>query len=216
MANAFVFPGGAITNADYSRDWVDVFKSVASENLGKLAKELQGNGARPEMITRNNDSLVPNEIAFRICAIRETFEESGILLAREKGDMETLGNNGGEKWGSLCKVEETILEKWRKRVDEDAEDFVTMCKELCIVPDVWSLGIWSNWLTPTGMPAKHKGRRFDTMFYVCCIDEELPAATHCERETVQSEVIILMRDENSFHLGVHNDLSDIQQAGQIF
>lgn len=33
------------------------------------------------------------------------------------------------------------------------------------MPDVWSLVEWSNWLTPENMP-----RRYDTVFYLCCLE----------------------------------------------
>jgi nucleoside diphosphate-linked moiety X motif protein 19 len=41
------------------------------------------------MFSRKRDeqfSKIPSEVAFRICAIRETFEECGILLTRPAND----------------------------------------------------------------------------------------------------------------------------------
>lgn len=38
-------------------------------------------------------------------------------------------------------------------------------RELQAVPDIWSLYDWCNWLTPAGYI-----KRFDTAFYMCCLD----------------------------------------------
>ena len=53
-----------------------------------------------------------------------------------------------------------------------------MCKELKCFPDIWSLRLWSNWLTPT------KGRkyRFDTLFFMVAF-ESVPQI-HMEKTEV--------------------------------
>lgn len=51
------------------------------------------------------------------------------------------------------------------------------------VPDVWSLSEWSNWLTPASL-----SKRFDTMFYLCFLDNE-PTVLHDEKEMTHSKVI---------------------------
>src|SRR5262249_3680835 len=59
-SGALVFPGGSVDAGD---------------------KEIM---ARPELCS-GGEGLDEGDLGFRIAAIRETFEESGILLARPKG-----------------------------------------------------------------------------------------------------------------------------------
>src|ERR1700727_2244494 len=59
-SGALVFPGGSVDASD--RDII----------------------ARPELYT-GGEGCDPAELSFKIAAVRETFEESGILLARPRG-----------------------------------------------------------------------------------------------------------------------------------
>src|SRR6202171_3026352 len=59
-SGALVFPGGSVDNGDQ-----DII-------------------ARPELYS-GGDGLDARALSFRIAAVRETFEESGILLARPRG-----------------------------------------------------------------------------------------------------------------------------------
>ena len=59
---------------------------------------------------------------------------------------------------------------------------ISLSRSLQCVPDVWSLGEWSNWLTPVHLP-----RRYDTMFYTCFLDKEPPVLVD-EKEMTHSEV----------------------------
>ena len=43
------------------------------------------------------------------------------------------------------------------------------CRELHCLPDIWSLVEWSDWLTPRNL-----GRRYDTVFYLCCCETTPP------------------------------------------
>ncbi|XP_065916925.1 acyl-coenzyme A diphosphatase NUDT19-like isoform X2 [Dysidea avara] len=111
------------------------------------------------------DSII-GELAFRICAIREAFEETGILLARpiESISQALLGTQA-----PCYRLLKNIGEEWRKRVCDDASNFVQLFREIRCIPDVWSLIEWSNWLTPENLT-----RRYDTMFYLCCLEGKPP------------------------------------------
>lgn len=80
--------------------------------------------------------------------MRETFEETGILLTTEK----------------LAQIDDS----WRHRVHEKPCQFLQMCQDLNICPDIWNLHEWSDWLTPLHLKTKS---RFDTMFYISFIDD---------------------------------------------
>ena len=92
LASAFVFPGGQVELADFSSKWWSVFKSCGQtkdELVNSFNERIQG--PRPPIITNPvtlstanlaNDTIsnnfLPGNIALRITAIRETFEETGI------------------------------------------------------------------------------------------------------------------------------------------
>lgn len=54
---------------------------------------------------------------------------------------------------------------WQLRVRNDSSAFYELCNSLGMVPNIWSLYEWSDWLTPVSVGH----RRFDTLFYVCCL-----------------------------------------------
>src|SRR5947209_13543559 len=78
-----------------SRDEIEVFMMVRHYEIdfnsgalvfpgGSVDKNDKGIIARPELYS-GGEGLDADALSFRIAAIRETFEESGILLARPKG-----------------------------------------------------------------------------------------------------------------------------------
>ncbi|MBN3316599.1 NUD19 protein, partial [Atractosteus spatula] len=191
MPNAYVFPGGLVDSSDFSSEWLDVFASSRLSpafGLGAVKQPLQ---TRPPLFAADRAELgspIPGEVAFRICAVRETFEESGILLAipKEGGDtVVTEGHEGNHRSNTLAQVPELCgqrqLAEWRLRVIADPCNFIQMCKELGCVPNIWALHEWGNWLTPTGTFAA--GRRYDTAFFVCCL-QGVPHTVQDEKEIV--------------------------------
>ena len=203
MPSLHVFPGGVAHDADFSPDWLDLFKRTGNDVHDHLIKFLERGGQGAYMFSRQRPAQftqVPAELAFRINAIRETFEEAGILLVRDinlvKNDKIKLSDQPLSGKSSI--LSETLLGPWRQRVDNDAWEFIKMCQELNVVPDVWSLFEWSNWLTPViprtevskaadTAPELRRGKRFDTAFYLCVLDY-IPKAVHDDKETTELEV----------------------------
>ncbi|XP_072043284.1 acyl-coenzyme A diphosphatase NUDT19-like [Amphiura filiformis] len=194
-AGAHVFPGGAIDKADFSKSWLELFAEAGvSRDFGTLSSI---KGPRPPMLVADRQLPVPNDIAFRICAIREAFEESGVLLVKKfpkylytttkedkySSHLPQASTKETVPYGSVLSddLPSDLLKTWRQRVHKDASQFVTLCKELRCVPDVWALAEWTNWLTPAGNP-----RRYDTMFYTCCL-ENVPHVDHDKSEMIQSQ-----------------------------
>ncbi len=157
FANAFVFPGGAIEVADFSPSWLEHFNENGF-NREKLTSEfvvskhdkvpLYGNAPHPDCIP---------EVGYRISAIRETFEETGVLFCKPIQSHKQSNN--------VLKSDDLI--EWQKRVHHNPEEFLLLCKKYFLLPDLWSLYEWSNWLTPVNMGPK----RYDTIFYICVVDD---------------------------------------------
>ncbi|XP_043937815.1 nucleoside diphosphate-linked moiety X motif 19 [Protopterus annectens] len=177
MPNAYVFPGGLFESCDFSTDWLDVFRSFSElPNFG-LGVVMQPLSSRPPIFATDRKkfgSAVPGEVAFRICAIRETFEEAGILIAVPSSNNKAY--DGGI--AKLIAYDPSELAVWRQRVQNDPTNFARMCKELNCMPNIWALYEWSNWLTPSTSP---NSRRYDTAFFTCCV-EELPYTFHDDKE----------------------------------
>ena len=188
LPNGCVFPGGCVAQSDFSDKWVDLFKG-AGVDLKQLSERVLSpeegkTGCRPPMLTADLGSSLSNEVAFRICAIRETFEESGVLICTHSigTGCETVSADHG--------MTKEAVSEWRRLVMDDDSQFMTMFEELNLLPDICSLHEWSNWLTPTRLLQYSNSlstQRFDTMFYVCCFDTE-PHTAHDEEEIIHSQV----------------------------
>ncbi|GBM48258.1 Nucleoside diphosphate-linked moiety X motif 19 [Araneus ventricosus] len=174
MANAYVYPGGLVEIADYSPRWYDVFEAcgVSRDSLKEFSSRVKG--PRPHVITESvtlqcagvpqgqssdrTDTPLPPDVALRIAAIRETFEETGVLLmTKGEGSASTLS------W-----YQNVDLVSWQEKIRRDPISFADFCLEAGVCPDIGSLYEWSDWLTPTSVGH----RRYDTMFYVCCLEKQ--------------------------------------------
>ncbi|XP_054470019.1 nucleoside diphosphate-linked moiety X motif 19 [Anoplopoma fimbria] len=192
MPNAYVFPGGMLHSSDFSSEWLDIFKSFSSSPKFGLRSVTQQVETRPPVFATDRLKLgspIPGEVAFRICALRETFEESGVLLCVSKQEEKSLlksieGTCTADREdplhyrvNDLCSGE---LNKWRDLVNQDPSNFIKMCRELQVLPNIWALHEWGNWLTPAG---RYGVKRFDTVFFICCL-QEIPTALQDEKEIV--------------------------------
>ena len=144
-SGALVFPGGSVDKND---------------------KEII---ARPELYS-GGEGLDEAGLSFRIAAIRETFEESGILLARPKGskalvDAKRASEIEAAHRTALCNGKTTFL----KVLDDNG---------LRLALD--ELVPYAHWITPVGMP-----KRFDTWFFLAAAPPEQIGA-HDGRESTDS------------------------------
>ncbi|XP_078107901.1 acyl-coenzyme A diphosphatase NUDT19 isoform X1 [Sander vitreus] len=191
MPNAYVFPGGMVDSSDFSSEWLDIFKSFRNLTNFGLRSVTQPLETRPPMFATDRLKLgspIAGEVAFRICALRETFEESGVLLVVPKVEEKRLLKSIEDRCATdqvphnnvseLCGSE---LAKWRALVNQNPSNFIRMCRELEVLPNIWALHEWGNWLTPTG---RYGVTRFDTAFFICCL-QEIPHTLHDEKEIVR-------------------------------
>ena len=131
LPDMYVFPGGRVekNDAELARHMTGIGGARASELL---------NGIDPELA-----------LAFFAAAIRETFEESGILLARRRGEEALVGPDVAE-----------ALAPHRLAVQGGDESFAELIRaaELELAADC--LAVHAHWITPVMVP-----RRFDTIFF---------------------------------------------------
>ncbi|KAI1287506.1 Nucleoside diphosphate-linked moiety X motif 19 [Halotydeus destructor] len=197
LANAFCFPGGHIELADFAANWWTLFQKHghSKEAIKSLTSGIAA--ARPPLFTeplimkdiKERDTLLPPDIALRLSALRETFEETGILISTGQ-----------------CQSDKVDLKLWQKRVHDDASNFHEMFVQLGSCPDIWSLTEWWNWLTPAA--PGHK--RFDTMFYLCCLDQ-IPTVTGDDNE------VSLMEWHTAQHvLELHSEAEAFLAPPQVY
>jgi 8-oxo-dGTP pyrophosphatase MutT (NUDIX family) len=147
MAGNYVFPGGMVDPEDQNlKGW----EAHVDLDLDGLAQYLGG-------------GLIATEtLAYGIAAIRETFEEAGVLLAL-KHDK----NSEDLKWIRKMRLSGGLLKGWFLKFVASAGSILALS----------ALSRWSHWITPELMK-----RRYDTRFFVA----SLPPGQHCQpdaRET---------------------------------
>ena len=155
LGGAYVFPGGAVDEHDRHTD----LDAVCVGRSDAAASELLG--------------LDPPEggLAFWVAAIREAFEEAGVLLA--------YGHDGAILDWSDPDVAARFAEH-RKAVDAGERRLVDVCVEEGLQLAVDAMHYFSHWITPVGPP-----RRFDTRFFVAKAPEG-HTYLHDDRETIDN------------------------------
>ena len=142
-SGALVFPGGKSHAGDHDPAW-------AEHVLGWEAYDAEQRG-------------------LRIAAVREVFEEAGILLAKRR--------DGAPMSGEACPMEVRLA------VDAGTTAFIDVVRDLEARLDLSALTVFARWITPPLTP-----KRFDTWFYAVNAPAEQLAA--CDgRETVDAEWI---------------------------
>ncbi len=125
-SGALVFPGGKANDEDADRGWADLTDG-----------EFEG-----------------QEQAARISAIREAYEEAGIILARPRASRGA---------GAALVGQDIVaaLAPMRGAVDRREQSFLELIREHDLVLALDALVHFGHWITPTMMP-----KRFDTHFYL--------------------------------------------------
>jgi 8-oxo-dGTP pyrophosphatase MutT (NUDIX family) len=144
-SGALVFPGGSVDKND--REIIE-------------RGELYSGG----------EGLDAAALGFRVAAIRETFEESGILLARPKGFASLIDAKRAGEIASAC----------RAALNERKTTFLRVLDDngLCLALDL--LIPYAHWITPEGMP-----KRFDTWFFLAAAPPDQLGA-HDGKESTDS------------------------------
>ena len=129
MSGALVFPGGKLAPGD--------------------------SDPRVRTLTDGATDLNDTELAMAACAIREAFEESGILLARKAGASALL---------SAEEIEP--LSQFREPLNAETLPLADFLEHNGLKLAVDKLVRYAHWITPEMVP-----KRFDTLFFIAAAPE---------------------------------------------
>lgn len=153
-----VFPGGSISSADSSSEWKHIFSTFSSK-IELLSSTIINENIHLPIFTRDPSEALPRWVSLRISAIRETFEECGILLCKKENDSGLFTRH--------FLIEDS--KAWRNKVCKDPYEFIKLCKIYDCYPDIQRLVLWGNWLTPVNFK-----KRYDTVFFLTILEEMVP------------------------------------------
>jgi 8-oxo-dGTP pyrophosphatase MutT (NUDIX family) len=147
---ATVFPGGAVDSDDGATALAD--RIVGIDDAAASAHQGIGQGG----------------LAFRVAALRECFEEAGILLARDAATGQPADHDDA-------------LATARRELNAGGLAFADVLTTRNLVFDARELRVFSHWLTPLGGP-----RRYNTWFFVAAAPDG-EEGTHDDNELVASD-----------------------------
>jgi 8-oxo-dGTP pyrophosphatase MutT (NUDIX family) len=183
MGGAYVFPGGAVD---------------AGDRAPELLARCDG---RDDAAASTQLDLHAGGLGFWVAAIREAFEEAGVLLARSAAT------------GEPVEVDEPAaarLDRARWAVGAGERPFLDVVHDEDLVLDAGALHLFSHWITPAQSP-----RRYDTWFFVAAAPEG-HAYLHDDGETVASVWIRpadalagAMRGELEIHFPTQRNLEQL-------
>jgi 8-oxo-dGTP pyrophosphatase MutT (NUDIX family) len=152
VGGAYVFPGGAVDDHDRLDDDIDDVTSGLTDVEASARLGVDSGG-----------------LAHWVAAVRECFEEAGLLLAY-----------GAD--GEIVRLDDPEVQRRfaRHRADVDAGRvrLVEVCELEGLTLACDAIHYFAHWITPVGPP-----RRFDTRFFVARTPDAQVGA-HDERETV--------------------------------
>lgn len=136
MPSAYVFPGGRVETADYTPQAEEICHGLSFEQ----ARDTIPDSSPPE-----------KALGFFVAAIRETFEEAGILLAyRETPSVIAFRDD-----------EKARFTRYRRQVSKDPFSFATIVEREGLKLATENLFYFAHWITPEVSPI-----RFDARFFV--------------------------------------------------
>jgi len=138
FSGAMVFPGGKVEPGDAD----DIWRTLAT----------------------GWDDVPPEERAPRIAALREVFEECGVIAAADSPPLS-----------------EEEIRVARAGVESQKLSFAAFLRSQDIKPDLTRLTLFARWLTPPVVP-----KRFDTYFYLIEM-ADAQKVVHDGRETIENE-----------------------------
>ena len=173
VGGAYVFPGGAVDEHDRHED-LDPYCLGRTDAEASTRLEIDKGG-----------------LAYWVAAVRECFEESGLLLAYDSE-------------GAIVRLDDPAVEErfigHRAAIDKKQRRLIEVCAEENLKLAVDSIHYFSHWITPEGPP-----RRYDTRFFVARAPDA-QVALHDDREAIAN---IWIRPQDALDRGERRELEII-------
>jgi 8-oxo-dGTP pyrophosphatase MutT (NUDIX family) len=152
VSGAYVFPGGGLDPSDGSGG--EAFCAGRTDETASAILGIEGGG-----------------LAYWVAALRECFEEAGILLAyRTDGSLLSLGDP----------AEEERFSEYRRALNAGELSLFDLCQRESLTLACDRVLYFAHWITPAGAP-----RRYDTRFFLApSPPEQIPL--HDAAETIAS------------------------------
>jgi 8-oxo-dGTP pyrophosphatase MutT (NUDIX family) len=167
MAGNYVFPGGVVDAGDLN---IRLWETYIDLKMTDLSQRIGGNFSK-------NDA-----IAHGVAAIRETFEEAGVLLAKS-----AAANSADLEQIKQLRTTSGLPHGWLQNL---------------LVSQPWNLAFswlhrWSHWITPQKMK-----RRFDTRFFLAT----MPADQVCQPDNDETTHGIWISPQNGLAANLSGDI----------
>jgi len=157
VGGAYVFPGGKVDDLDRTAHAEEACEGRTDAEASALLG-VAGGG-----------------LSFWVAALRECFEEAGVLLAYPEGE----GSGGALVDAAVVEVHER-LRAWRVEVNAGRVGFLDACREEGLRLAVDRVHYFSHWITPELAP-----KRYDTRFFVTALPPgQVPV--HDDHETTDT------------------------------
>jgi len=157
VGGAYVFPGGKVDDAD---------RTVAAEEACAGRSDAEASAML---------GVEAGGLAFWVAALRECFEEAGVLLAYPRGSGST---------GAMVRPDEPEarrhLAQLRAALNAGEIAFLDACRHEGLLLAVDRVHYFSHWITPEPAP-----KRYDTRFFVTALPPD-QVAVHDDYETVDT------------------------------
>ena len=147
LGGAYVFPGGKVDEADAQLD--------DDQHLDQSTSTLPAALNEPELSPKQASALY-------VAALRESFEESGVLFAAQATD---------EQIQAAAALHQTGI------------PFNQILQQLALRLQTQNILPWSRWITPKMSSVSHK--RFDTRFFIAALPANQTASS-ANHETTES------------------------------
>jgi 8-oxo-dGTP pyrophosphatase MutT (NUDIX family) len=159
-------------------DGLEVFMVVRHHEIDSFSGALVFPGGKvdPEDIEARDyclgaDEMNPLMLAHRVAAVREAFEECGVLLAREKDGEGLIGAD------RLAGIEA----RWRADLAAGRITMADLCRAEGLMLVLDQMVHYAHWITPKVVP-----KVFDTRFYIARAPDD-QVALHDGEESTDSE-----------------------------
>lgn len=144
MAGTWVFPGGILDHSDLNMDFwlnrIDLDRKQIDKRFGW-------------------GEATERTLGYLIAAVRETFEEAGVLLVRHK----SLEAETAIEFQAQCRNKTDAFEK--------------LAKDQSLLLSLSSIRPWAYWITPEGMK-----KRYETRFFIA----PFPSGSICRPDPVET------------------------------